>query len=267
VHYVEFEPGPALRGRARFWRLTGHAPAGVPAEPVLPDGRVELVVHLGDPFTLQRDGRSERQPRVLFAGPGTRPVELAPGGRVDVIGMRLEAGVASALVAEPMAELVDRLPELGAVAPELARGLAEELAEPRRGDDWRAVLERRLVRALERGARPPSAAERAVARLRARGGRLAIGALAQELGRSPRQLEREFRARVGFGPKTFARLVRFQRALSLLARPGTSLAALAARCGYFDQAHLVRDFRQFAGASPSRLRAAEHELTPHFVDP
>ena len=266
VHYREFEPHAALRGRVRYWRLTGHADGGA-AEPVLPDGCVELVVHLGDPFELERDARRERQPRALCAGPGTAPVRLAPTGRIDVIGVRLEAGFAARVLDVPPATLVDRLPALDEVAPEFARRLGEELVEPRAGEDWSKGLDRRLGAALARSREPErDPIDSAVARVRARGGRVSVGALAREANLSTRQLERRFRARVGLGPKTFARLVRFQRALGLLRTPGASLALVAARCGYYDQAHLVHDFRQFAEASPSRFLAAGHELAGHFVD-
>ena len=268
MEFVELEPGPALRGLARFWRLTGPSPTGEPRfEPVLPDGRVELIFHLGDPFEIESDGRRALQPRALLAGQGTAPVRLAPTGRIDVVGVRLEAGVAAGVVDARLEELTDRIVELGAVACDFARGLAEELQDPGRGQRWNDVLERRLARVLARprSARP-RALEHVVARVRASGGRVPIAELASQAGLSTRQLERHFRERVGLGPKTFARLVRFQRALALLRCPGSSLAGIAARCGYFDQAHLVRDFRRFAGASPSRLRAAEHDLGAHFVD-
>jgi AraC-like DNA-binding protein len=267
VQYVELAPGPALRGRALFWRLTDPGPAReARIEPVLPDGRVELIVHLGDPFEIERDERRELQARALLAGPGTAPVRLAPTGRVDVIGVRFEAGVAAELVGVPMAELVDRVPELDAVARDLARGLGEELADPPAGERWNDVLERRLACALERPriARAPEL-QHAIARARASGGRALVVELARAANLSPRQLERRFRERVGVGPKTYLRLVRFQRALALLRRPEPTLGEVAARCGYFDQAHLVRDFRRFAHESPGRFRAARYELAELFA--
>jgi AraC-like DNA-binding protein len=257
VRYVELEPAAPLRGRVRFWRLSGAGGERAP-EPVLPDGCVELIVHLGDPFRVWTERGLELQPRLLLAGPGTRPVRLAPTGRIDVIGARFEAGAASALA--PLAELVDVIPALDAVRGELAHGLGEELAEPRRGERWTDVLTRRLAPWL-RAVDP--LVERAVARLRASNGRVTIDALAGELGLSTRQLERRFHAHVGFGPKLFARLTRFQHAWRT-AGCAPSLAALAARAGYFDQAHLVRDFRQFAGAPPSRFLREEHELARLF---
>jgi AraC-like DNA-binding protein len=265
LRYQELEPTAALRGRVRYWRLEGVGTGGA-AEPVLPDGCVELVVHLGDPFWIERGGERARQPRVLCAGPGTLPVRLAPERRIDVIGVRLEAGVASELLEVPVGELVDRLPALDEVAPRLARGWAEELAAARDTAGVQAVLDRRIAPRLAQPAAPTRALGAAVARVRARGGRVRVDDLAREHGLSTRQLERLFAQHVGLGPKTFARLVRFQRALGLARRPRARLAEVAAAAGYYDQAHLVRDFQRFAGASPSRALASELGLGAHFVD-
>jgi AraC-like DNA-binding protein len=57
-------------------------------------------------------------------------------------------------------------------------------------------------------------------------------------------------------PKTLARILRFEHALALLRRDdGARFAEIAERCGYYDQAHMNRDFRAFAGASPSEFLA------------
>jgi len=266
VEYRELAPHPSLAGRVRYWRLTGEgsAPRGTGAtgafEPVLPDGCVEVIVHLGDPF-LRRDaeGQVERQPRALVAGPGTRPVELAPTGRVDVIGVHIDVGAAPDWLDAHPAELVDRLPALADVGGAWARGLAEELSEAGDGA-WTRVLDRRLGAAARAG---DAAVERAVARLRE--GAVPVGVLARDLGLSLRQLERRFRARTGLAPKTFARLTRFQHALARMNAGAPSLADVALRSGYFDQAHLVRDFQRFAGTSPTRFLRAPHELARHFA--
>lgn len=262
MRYLEVGAGPALRGCVRFWRLSGPAePAVGEPEPVLPDGCVEIIVHLGDPFRAMNDGRSELQPRVLFGGPGTRPVRLAPTGHVDVIGARFEAGAAARLAGGSLEGFVDRIVALDEIAAALARGLDEELASPACGERWTDVLERRLEPLLGRA---PQAVERAVARVRATRGRTSVDELAREVGLSPRQLERRFRAEVGVGPKMLARIARFQHAWQLIGRTPT-LASAAARAGYFDQAHMVRDFQRFAGASPRRFLAPGHELAHHFA--
>jgi transcriptional regulator GlxA family with amidase domain len=72
---------------------------------------------------------------------------------------------------------------------------------------------------------------------------------------------------VGLGPGSLGRLTRFQRVLRAIDRdPGVSLARVAAGAGYFDQAHMSRDFRRFAGTTPAGYRREVRELTRHFVD-
>ena len=91
--------------------------------------------------------------------------------------------------------------------------------------------------------------------------------VAEIVGLSRRQLGRLFRERIGISPKSLGRLGRFQRALRALdGSSRTSLAAVATRAGYFDQAHLGRDFRLFAGTTPSCYRREVRELTRHFLD-
>jgi len=90
-----------------------------------------------------------------------------------------------------------------------------------------------------------------------------VAELAAETGWSPRYLNSVFRAETGLAPKAAARVVRFDRARHRIARaaataaPGTTLAGLAADCGYYDQAHLARDFRSLAGCPPTQWLAEE----------
>lgn len=88
-------------------------------------------------------------------------------------------------------------------------------------------------------------------RVHASRGRQPIASLAADVGWSRRQLSQRFGAEFGIGPKQAARLVRFGNARPLVAAGRTPLADVAARCGYADQAHLTREWRQLAGATPT----------------
>jgi transcriptional regulator GlxA family with amidase domain len=91
--------------------------------------------------------------------------------------------------------------------------------------------------------------------------------IAGAVGLSRRQLGRLFQEQIGITPKSLGRLGRFQRALRALERsPRNSLASVATGAGYFDQAHLCRDFRLFAGTTPAGFRREVRELTRHFLD-
>ena len=94
------------------------------------------------------------------------------------------------------------------------------------------------------------------------GGALRVSELAAGTGWSGRHLTSRFRAEIGLTPKAAARVIRFDRARRLLVRKLTAggdylLADLAADCGYFDQAHLAREFRALAGCPPSQWLAEE----------
>ena len=91
------------------------------------------------------------------------------------------------------------------------------------------------------------------------GGTAPIAGLADRIGWSRQHLSRRFTAEFGTGPKTAARIIRFERARRMLAGtpPSVSVAQVAAVCGYFDQSHLNRDFLELAGCSPTAWLAEE----------
>jgi len=97
------------------------------------------------------------------------------------------------------------------------------------------------------------------------GGDARIKALAEEIGWSRKHLVERFKAEIGLGPKSVARMMRFNRACGL-ARMGKrqGWAMIAAEAGYADQAHFSREFSTFAGESPTawagRLGAADPRL-------
>jgi len=156
-----------------------------------------------------------------------------------------------------MHELTGRVVELeevwgrpGAQLPEMLHG----------APGWEArfdVLDRFVAGRLSVAPPPPRELSWAWGRLRRSGGSAPIGALAAELDWSPRRLVQEFRAGLGMAPKSLARLLRFERVIRRLRTEGhPSLGEIALECGYCDQPHLNRDFRQFAGTSPGEYAAS-----------
>jgi transcriptional regulator GlxA family with amidase domain len=96
-------------------------------------------------------------------------------------------------------------------------------------------------------------------------GSVQIDALAAALGMNARGLQRRFEGWVGLTPKTLARLARFQHVFHALQLGDDAWAGIAVRCGYYDQSHLLRDFRDFAGESPAALLSRELPITHAFT--
>ena len=119
------------------------------------------------------------------------------------------------------------------------------------------LLDAYIARRIEAARLPSPDVARACRRLHETGGRLEVGALAAELGCSNRHLVARFREQVGTPPKTLASLIRFRRAVDRLGHDdGSRFAEIAADCGYYDQAHLNREFRRLAGTTPGAFVAS-----------
>jgi AraC-like DNA-binding protein len=226
-------------------------------------------VHFGDPLErLEADGRVARQPRAIYAGQLSRALSLRPAGRVATLGVRFHSDGAAALMGIPQHELTDRTPAMDVIAGGLARLLAEVLdacADPRQA---LGPVQSRLMPFAVRAA-PDTRVRFAVDAIMRRRGHVDIDRLARAAGLSRRHLERRFLDVVGLTPKRLARTVRFQHAVGVLERaaPRGACTTTAALCGYADQAHFVRDFRDFAGSTPGAHLIRCAELTGFFRDP
>jgi AraC-like DNA-binding protein len=249
--YREIAPSPRLARYVQcFWILEGEggAPQHIP-----PDGRIELIFHYGDPFRrIHHDGRAERQPRSLLAGQITGPVVVAPADRTGVVGVRFRPAGAAAFFVQPLSEFTGGVHGLDAVWR--TAELEERIAAARDDTGRVAVLESVLTPRQD----PDAGVEVALAAVQNSGGLTSVDQLARIAGLSRRHLERKFLDRVGIAPKMYARIARFQRALRTRQEGGAWLdSALAS--GYYDQAHFIRDFRQFTGCTPTSYSAAAEE--------
>ena len=248
MQYREYRPAPDLRPFVdRYWTLTGDAMSG---DAILPDGHSELIAHLDTPPSRH----CEPQAACLWIGQMTAPVEIAPAKRTHVFGVRFHPHGAAAFAAVPQHELRDRLIPADAILGAAAWRWREQLADgldPVSATDG-FLRTKRLRRAPDaRLAMPLDGAMR-------------VRDMASALCWSPRQLERACQACIGLSPKVMLRLHRFQLALRLRRR-GSPWAEVAAASHYFDQSHLIADFRQFAASSPLELEHMQTELGASLV--
>jgi AraC-like DNA-binding protein len=264
--YREIAPPASLARYVRcLWRLTADRGAGRP-EPVLPDGCTEIVVNVGDPFArLEADGTSARQPLVLLSGQLSRATQLQATGRIDLWGIRLQPW-ASGIFPGTASSLRDHYVALDHLSPRLTDALLEAVGTHIPGRAERAVfsLIEQHVRRVELG---PGTAAGLVRLATASARPLSVRELAATSGLSARRVQMIFRDDVGLSPKQLLRIDRFQRVLALAQRAGPpSWARLAVQAGYYDQAHLIRDARAIAGATPLQLLRLPGELTHAFLD-
>jgi AraC-like DNA-binding protein len=149
----------------------------------------------------------------------------------------------------PLREFSGHVVELDRVLGTAISELRDRLGEAP-NDDARFNLVEEWLRIRQQT--PPTRAVSHALRLIQRGANpVHIGRMADEIGISHKHLLREFDRCVGLNPKTFARVCAFQRVIqSVGQKPEVEWAATAAQCGYYDQAHLIREFRAFSGLTP-----------------
>ncbi|MYS86721.1 AraC family transcriptional regulator [Embleya scabrispora] len=240
-------------------------PAGVHCGP--PSRALTAVISLSEPLEVAA-GVDDGSPVTRFIGVAgglmCRSVAIHHDGRRQGVKVSLTPLGARAIYGMPAGVLAHRLVPLD----ELLGALGVELVDRLRAAmTWAArftVLDELLLRAVGRGAGGdrvprvrPEVAE-AWRRLIAERGRVQVGAVAAELGWSRRHLTERFRGEFGLSPKTFARVLRFEHAHELAtARDPLPWADVATISGYADQAHLVRDWREFTNRSPTAWRRGE----------
>ena len=269
MEYRELAPPDALRSSVQcVWTLEGSAgELATDLQPVLPDGRPELILHLGDPFErVHENGVAERQSHLLFAGQLTRQLVLRPTGRIAVIGIRFHPDGASNLLAAPQHHLAGLTLPVDDILPALHASLEEVRSETGSPEEAVVLLMERLVPRLAR-VRPDPRVRHVVDAIAAARGQASVDALARSAGLTRRHLERRFQDVVGISPKRLARITRFQFALSLLDRLEGAERGIrtAAESGYADQAHFIRDFRALAGCPPGEHLLRRCELTGFFT--
>jgi AraC-like DNA-binding protein len=259
---------PFIAGYAGF-RQVGVPPA---THRGLPSPYLTVIFTLDDPLTITAHADPRQPPasyRSLVGGLHTSPALITHQGRQSGIQLLLSPLGARALLGMPAAELASIDVEGSDVLGLLAEQIGERI---RAAADWRArfaVLDQVLTARLADPPAEPGIASstndevgHAWRRLVASGGHCTVSELAAETGWSDRYLRSRFSGETGLTPKTAARVIRFDRTRRLLQRRTAAgspllLADLAADCGYYDQAHLAREFRDLAGLPPSTWLAEE----------
>ncbi len=273
MRYREYRVGPPLDALVEcIWFVSSDDRTVPPPQRVLPDGCMELIFHFETPFAAGTDAGRVRQTSSFLVGMMTRPLELEPPMTIDTMGVRFRPGGAYPFARVPLASVTDRtidLCDLWGSSP--AAALFERLAAARDDAARVAIARCALSHRLESSGRSDGALACAVGRLVCTAGRVTVAAVTREAGMSQRHLQRRFAEQVGVSPKLLARILRFQHTLRYRA-PMSAMSAIdwahvALRCGYADQAHLIRDYGQFAGTTPRSLLAAEGELSAYFTAP
>lgn len=226
----------------------------------LPSATLELVISLGEDrlrvFDAADGAAPECYPGAVIGGPHSKYIMLDSQVRESSIGIHFKPGGAFPFLRVPIEALHNRNVPLEALWGRGAAKLRQRLMEASTPALRFGILERELLARMAPASNWHPAVALGLRTFQSLPQQRSVADVAEMANLSPRRFIELFRSQVGLTPKLFCRISRFQHALRLAA-PGRAIqwTDLALCCGYFDQAHLIRDFREFSGLSPTAYLA------------
>lgn len=209
---------------------------------VLPDGRMDLVIRCDEAHSPHT-----RVAGVAIIGPSSRPTRIPVRAGQSFLGARFRPGFGACLGVAPPA-CVDQ-----AIRRNMPDTEFQDLSTRQGLPNIRRALRDIACQRATLAPHPLESTLSAIAILHASAGTATVAELSDATGVPDRTLRRRMQQAVGLSPKVFAGVLRFQRAMRQLQKPGAvSLAEVAADCGYSDQAHLTREFQRYGGFTPGQ---------------
>ena len=246
--YWEGAPGPHLQER------------------LLPQAQAAMILNLRDePIAIYEDaGGAQTYGTAAFSGARSNCFTIDSNQQERVIGVQFAPGGAFPFFRMPMSELEDASFDMTDLWGKEAGWVRERVLAAATPRAMLEVLERCLMEILKAPDKLHSSVIYMASELDICDGPARVRTVTGRIGLSQRRLTQLFHEQVGVSPKTFHRVRRFQHTLQRLRGVrDVDWADLAVECGYYDQAHLSRDFRQIAGMTPSTYLAAATEHLNH----
>ena len=255
--YQLAQPAPALAPFIEHYWSVHTEPGGSVdlSVEVYVDARADLILNFGAPYSRTvRSGTTTLMARSNFDAQRTEPITIRQQGEIRVCGVRFHTAGVSVFVNAPLYVWTNRTPEIADVFGKDASALDALASATADRDAMKRILDRYFLARLL----PSSTARSLLAlkrRIEANEDGTSVAELCAGSGIALRQVGRLFRQHLGISAKAFSGIVRFQRALNRLkSDSGLSLADVAASCRYYDQSHLVKDFKRYAGGVPRAFK-------------
>jgi AraC-like DNA-binding protein len=240
------------------WQMVGAPPYR--QETILPKGVLELIFSFAEPVRFGQSGEKIRSPRCFINGMMTAPLYLEAPAQQFFFGVVFHPLGFKKLLAVPPGEFLNRVTDLTLLDPAFDR-LWQRLAEAASFEQRVTLIEqwatRKLQRLDERDLAFSSLLHHALPAA-------SVAGLAGQLCYSPRQLHRKAQDLFGLSTESLIRYKRYLDALTMLHREALTLTEIGHACGFYDQAHFIREFRDFTGLTPGAYRRQKSGMPAHL---
>ena len=268
MNYQVYTPCPDLQPFVKcYWSLEDDAKKEPVKQRVLPDGCMEMIFHYGDPYRQYfEDGSSITQPRSFLFGQITKYIEIAPTGISGIISARFLPDGIFPFINMPVSTLENKAVSLREIFTDEGKIFEEQVINASDLQGRIKLIETFLLAKLAEQPAIDAITKSCVDIIFQSQGQIGLAALADKMNIHRRNMERKFTSVIGISPKQLARVARLQAALKMIQQKKfNSLTEIAYEMGYFDQAHFIKDFREFTGISPKSFFADNLKLSALFL--
>jgi hypothetical protein len=257
MDYHTFQPQPDLGALVKcYWTLEVAADTNAQRQRIIPDGCIEMIFILGD--DVKRYTSEEEfiiQPHAMVLGQITKPFFVEPTGTVNTFAVRFYPYGFASFSTTPIKNLADRETTIDLLfGQKPAAELHERIVNATDTKERIEIVEEFLLEKLKDKQTIDNIVKTTVETLFQQKGSTPIHSILKDDLSKRRQLERKFLKQVGISPKQLGKVIRLQTALNMmLHRHSSSLTKIAYESEYYDQAHFIRDFKEFTGTNPKEF--------------
>ncbi|MBW0177883.1 helix-turn-helix transcriptional regulator [Sediminibacterium sp.] len=249
-----------------YWTLSAPASSTEERQRIVPDGCMEMIFHAGDLYRQYLpDATYIMQPRCFVFGQITQPLEIAATGQTKIFAVRFHPEGFLPFINMLIREMDNKAISLERLFGDKAAAFGEAVCTAKEVEEQISLVENFLLQQLQNQETSDRIAASSVQTLLALKGQLSVDELAGQLQVHRRQLERKFATVIGLSPKQLAKIIRLQATLKMMGEGQyDNLTELAYENGYFDQAHFIKDFKEFTGVTPGEFYADQLKMSHLF---
>jgi len=266
MFFQRIEPDKELSRLVECYWIIRNEDATPQKQKIIPDGFTELIFHFGDPFRIQLNKEWEVQSKSLLAGQIDKYFFLENTGVADILGIKLKPAALTHLFNLNMHEYTNKVVNTHTIpsAPfnDLEKNIRHtSLPEDRIGSINSCLKE--LTKNIHDKKHIP--VDKAINLIFDKKGMITVSEICGALYIGERQLQNLFKRYVGLSPKLFARIIRFSYIFQLQEKNEQNWAGLAYEAAFYDQAHFIRNFKNFTGESPAAYLFEENNMANFFL--
>ncbi len=268
MNYQTIEPNQDLVSLVKcYWILENPREESPQKQTIVPDGCMEMIFHYGDLYRQYiENGNSIIQPRCFVIGQLTRPLEVEPTGETGVFSVRFLPNGFLPFATIPIKEMENKAVALEKLFGKDGLEIEEKILKASANSERIKLVEAFLLSRLTDSQTIDRIVKATVETILSGSGQLSVEALSKQTNINRRQLERKFSLAIGLSPKQLSKTIRLQATLKMLLNKNfTSLTALANQGEYYDQAHFIKDFKEFTGLTPKEFYGNSFQMTSFFI--